>query len=122
MEYVNIDSKHSKYLGHRWQSERFLSGDLRCKLCGRWFSWSTQNVEKYVLEHRWNEERNEPEHCGSTHCQDYQMRYVRHLCKMHNDPDYYVEMQFKVKQRKETEREHAAYQLFNQLKSKGVIS
>ena len=120
--YQRIDPKGQRFLGERAQKDGVVAGDLKCMICGRYYSWSMFNRKKYAYENRWDFQRNEPKHCGKLHCYDYQARYEKHLAKMANDPSYYQEMSFKIWQRKEKEREEGATKLFGNLKEKGVIA
>lgn len=120
--YKRIDPKGQGFLGERSEKDGVVAGDLRCMICGKYYSWSKFNKSKYELENRWDYQRGEPKHCGKLHCFDYQARYETHLAKMKNDPSYYQEMSFKIWQRKEREREGSMTDLYGRLRRKGVVS
>jgi len=113
-------------VGHRSLGYRFrkdgkpLCGEMKCPICGKWFSWSETNVERFLLERRWNFRKGEPEHCGSSHCYDYHMRYLKHQRRLGENQEY-REQHF-IEQKKRTGmHEKNAFKLFERLKQKGVV-
>jgi len=121
-KYVEDSSVHKRYLGFRSSNGARVAGDMKCQLCGKWFSWSTQNELKYCMENRWDIKRQEPKHCGSKHCYDYQARYEVHLAKMQLNPDYHKEMSWKVWKRRQSELERKTTSLFYDLQKRGLIA
>jgi len=123
--YKQLKPTQKSFLGERWAKNGNVAGDLRCRLCGKWFSWSVFNKKQYAMSNRWDFQRDEPKHCGSQHCFDYEARYQKHLAKMQNDPSYHAEMSYKIWQRQKSEQEAAEEQagmgLFRKLKHKGMV-
>ena len=121
-KYERITPKSKSFLGERAQKNGLLAGDMRCLICGDWFSWSKQNILKYILARRWDAKRGEPAHCGSEHCDYYHRRYLKHLQRMADDPVYFQEMSYKIWKRKEQAKEHEAWNLFGRLKQNGAVN
>lgn len=97
------DGFKKPWLGHRyWRGKGLpIDGDKRCLVCGKWFSWSIKNKNKYILEHRWDFRRNEPIHCGSEHCQEWWRRYkISEKQKIKELNEYYERLFLKLKKQK----------------------
>lgn len=119
-KYREVDPDSGFFLGHRFEKDGKVSGDMKCPLCGRWFAWDRANINKYALERRWNETRQEPEHCGKSHCYDYHMRYLKHKEKMKFDVNYRHSHFIELQKRKGLE-ERDSFKLFQNLKANGVV-
>ena len=107
-KYTAIDLDNARFLGFRSQKDGVLAGDMRCLLCGRWFSWSKANIKNYILQRRWDATRNEPSHCGSSHCDDYHRRYIKHMSRLVSKDQEYIEKW--------------AWKKFNQLKQSRLVA
>jgi hypothetical protein len=125
MSYVQINpelvKREDRYLGERFTNGERLAGEKKCDYCGRWFSWSEQNLEKYLLERRWDAARGEPIHCGKTGCWDYHIRWLKHVRKMNTSHEYRAKNFIERKTREGTD-ERDAIKLFNRLKARGVVA
>ena len=119
--YKEIDGAKAGFLGYRFKKGRRLAGDMRCMLCGRWFTWSRQNIEKYILEHRWDDRRGEPTHCGNSMCHDYHIRYLRHVERLKRDAQYQEDHFVQSQVREHGVNQNSMWQLFQRLKRKGLI-
>jgi hypothetical protein len=117
----NIVQRKEAYLGERFTNGEHLAGEKRCDYCGKWFPWSEQNIEKYLLERRWDAARGEPVHCGNSHCWDYHIRWLTHVRKMNMSAEY-RESNFVERKKREGQSEQKAMQLYNRLKAKGVVA
>lgn len=113
--------KHQKFLGYRFQKDGKTAGDKRCDYCGKWFSWEASQMERYILDRRWNFQMKEPIHCGNSLCWDYHMRYLKHVQKMKSDPQY-VENNFVERKRREGMDSNKAFNLFQRLKERGLAA
>ena len=87
-KFKEIDPVKNRFLGYRFAKPGKACGEMRCFICGRYFNWDITQVEKYILERRWDEDRGEPAHCGKQHCHDYHRRYLIHLHRIENDSEY----------------------------------
>lgn len=75
-----------------WVSRKFrregsdeIVHDLRCDICGRWYNYTTKDIEKIKIEGRWNPHKDRPHHCGNQHCWDYYHLYIESLWKKAED-------------------------------------
>lgn len=59
-----------------------IAHDLRCDICGKWYTYSHKDIERIKAEDRWNSNKNRPFHCGNSMCQDYHQREMLHKWKM----------------------------------------
>lgn len=125
MPYTQIDPnklcRRDRYLGEKFSNGEHLAGEKRCDYCGKWFSWSTQNIDKYIVERRWDFGRKEAIHCGSGHCWDYHIRWLRHNHRMRTSMEY-RESNFIERKKREGVDERDAFTLFQRLKAKGVAA
>lgn len=71
---------------------------LRCKICGRYYTWNTPTKNVYV-DVRKNKKRliYEPEHCGSSVCQDFWNYYLNIRKKEMVDVEYAKHLYLKRK-------------------------
>ena len=125
MSYIQISQdelcRRDRFLGEKFSNGEHLAGEKRCDYCGKWFSWSTQNIDKYIVERRWDFSRKEAVHCGSGHCWDYHIRWLRHEHKLRTSMAY-RESNFIERKRREGVDEKDAFKLFHRLKAKGVAA
>lgn len=122
MSYIEIDPKTGKFFGHRASNGLVTAGDKRCDYCGKWFSWSDANMEKYILQRRWNQQKGEPIHCGNSLCHDYHHRWLKHCLKMATDIAYRESNFIEREKRRNNIQEKDAWKLFQTLKGKGVVA
>jgi hypothetical protein len=111
------------FLGYRFRKEgKPVCGEMKCPICGKWFSWSLQNIERYILEKRWDEKRGEPSHCGNSLCWDYHIRWLKHVEKMRASSEYRAENFIERQKRRFQKTERDAHDLFLRLKARGVVA
>ena len=125
MSYAQINPsllrRQDRFLGEKFSNGDHLAGEKRCDYCGKWFSWSTQSMDKYIVERRWDFRRKEAVHCGSGHCWDYHMRVLKHENKLRHSAEY-RESNFIERKRREGMDSNEAFSLFQRLKAKGVAA
>lgn len=79
-KYEPLDYRKHRFLGYQFEIKEHREGEKRCIYCGRWFVWSERYKEKYIANRNWVANRwgsQEPEHCGSLHCDYYHRRYLK---------------------------------------------
>jgi len=119
---VNIRKQNVKFGRVFTKDGRRYAGDMRCTICGKWFAWNEENMMKYILGRRWDERKGQPIHCGSSHCHDYHMRYLKHRAKLANNPEYVMENFIEREKRRNQITEKKAFDLFMRLKNHGVVA
>lgn len=120
-KHQELDGAREKFLGYRFKKAGRVSGDMKCLLCGRWFTWTISKVESYILERRWDEMRGEPVHCGKSMCHDYHRRYLRHVERLKRDAQYREDHFVQSEARKHAVDENSMWALFQRLKKKGLV-
>lgn len=120
-KFEEIDPVKNRFLGYRFARNGKVCGDKKCDYCGRWFSWDISNVEKYILERRWNDVKGEPVHCNNSLCQDYQNRWIKHNQRLATNAEYRASNWVEREKRRGKE-EKDAVKLFMSLKEKGVVA
>lgn len=119
--YKEIDGAKEGFLGYRFKKGQALAGDMRCRLCGTWFCWTLSRIETYTIERRWDERRGEPIHCGNSHCYDYHMRYLKHVARLKNDPQYQEDHFVRAQVKEHGMNENVMWRLFQRLRVKGLV-
>ena len=118
---INLMRKQDRYLGEKFSDGQHVAGEKRCDYCGKWFSWSTQNLDKYITERRWDFARKEAIHCGNSLCWDYHMRWLKHEKKLRESAEY-RETNFVERKKREGMDTTKAWNLFQRLKMSGVVA
>jgi hypothetical protein len=125
MSYKQIDPRFlcrkDRYLGEKFTNFDHLAGEKKCDYCGKWFSWSTQNIDKYIVERRWDFNRKEAIHCGSGHCWDYHMRVLKHEHKLKTSAEY-RESNFVERKKREGMDSEKAFALYQRMKASKVVA
>lgn len=114
-------SKAHPFLGWRFAKPGKLCGDKKCDYCGKYFSWDSANIERYILERRWEGTKKEPVHCNSTHCQDYHNRWLVHMKRLKENPEY-REANYVQRKSREGYDEKKVYRLYQRLKQQGLVA
>ena len=107
---VEIDGT-SLFAGHKFLLKTKLYGDKRCVYCGRWFHWKETDYLTWLrtknIDSMHRDKGVEPLHCGSSHCEEFHRRYLRH--------------QEKLKKERRGEAEVFFLNLYKKLKKQGVV-
>ena len=67
---------------YRRPGDTNITHDLRCDICGKWYNYSSKDIESIKAQKRWNYKTNRPYHCGKSLCWDYHEREMIHKMKM----------------------------------------
>jgi hypothetical protein len=88
------------WLGHKFRRSDQTVHELRCWICGKWFNYSTLDVDVLVAAGRWDFRKRQPKHCGNSHCEEWNRRHEIHLVKTKQEKDeYYAGMFAKLKRK-----------------------
>ena len=120
-KYQEVDYRKGGFFGYRFAKNGRTCGDKKCDYCGKWFHWDTANMERYILQRRWNERKSEVIHCNNSLCQDYHQRYLVHMNKLATSGEYRMSNFVEREKRKGVE-EKTAFGLFQRLHSKGMVA
>ena len=121
-KYQEIDGAKNGFLGHRFVKGERLAGDMKCPLCGKWFSWVLSKIETYIIERRWDYRKEEPVHCGNSMCHDYHMRYLKHCERLKKDIQYQEDHFVRNQVRQHGVDENSMWKLFQRLRRKGLVT
>jgi len=67
---------------YRRPGETAMTHDLRCDICGKWYTYSTKDIPQIIMEKRWDFKLRRPHHCGNSMCKDYHQREMIHKMRM----------------------------------------
>lgn len=81
-----VDPQKERHLGHIFERDGRRSHDKRCDYCGRWMCYDLRKVAEWgdnskIGLNNWPEKV----HCGSTHCQEYHRRVLKHEKRIQAD-------------------------------------
>lgn len=75
--------------------------DLRCDICGKWYTYSTLDIPRIIRQGRWNFSKLRPLHCGNSMCEEYEIKSREARIRAAQEKDEYYQNLFKrLKKRK----------------------
>jgi hypothetical protein len=84
------DRRYGKnWLGHKFTRADQTVHELRCWICGKWFNYSTNDIEKIANQCRWDFRKQRPKHCGNSMCEEWNRRHEAYQIKMQTEKDQY---------------------------------
>jgi hypothetical protein len=92
------DGFRKPWVSRKYERDGQIVHDLRCDICGRWYNYSSRDIDKIKAEGRWNYSKNRPYHCGNSLCQDYHQRTLQHAVRIAKECNLYHD--FTEKKRK----------------------
>lgn len=102
---IVLSNKFKKLERNGWLGHKFGRGDqvvheLRCWICGKWFNYSTKDIDAIVAQNRWDFRKSRPKHCGNSHCEEWNRRHELYQVKIqHEQEDYYRGLFLKLKKK-----------------------
>lgn len=103
-KFKQVDRK-DRIFGAPWLGHKFTDGEqtvheFRCWICGKWFNYSTSDIEGLIAKGRWHFSKNRPKHCGNAHCEEWNRRHEAFkLAASRDSAKYYADLYMKLKKK-----------------------
>lgn len=75
------DGFDKPWLGHKFGKGNKMAHEMRCIICGKWISYNDEQINGFILEGRWDFEKNRLMHCNNSTCQDYYQEMKKDLAR-----------------------------------------
>ena len=95
------DPRFGRFLGRKFVRIDQVVHELRCWICGKWYSYSSKDIDALTAKGMWDFRKRRPKHCGSSHCQEWNRRHEAFQVQTRKQSNqYYEELFMKLKRKK----------------------